>query len=133
MFHTGQLKKDDIAQKGLLQLQIHTKTTFQLWITMPPKTLRFSLYLPLPFTIKKSISTTNTISSSKTVFKLKCTTTIHFNTCSFFNYTISHILGTDSLPISVDNWGSSRQQCLYSYFLVVSKDILKNVNKKPTV
>ena len=44
--------------------------------------------------------------------------------CSIFNYTISHILGTASLPISVNNWGSSKQQCLYSYFFVVSKDIL---------
>ena len=44
--------------------------------------------------------------------------------CSIFNYTISHILGTTSLPISVNNWGSSKQQCLYSYFFVVSKDIL---------
>ena len=58
MFHTGQLKKEDIAQKGLLQLQIHTKTTFQLWVTLPPKILMFSLYLPLPFTITQSISTT---------------------------------------------------------------------------
>ena len=51
VFHTGQLKKEDIEQKGLLQLQIHTKTTFQLWVTLPPKILRFSPYLPLPFTI----------------------------------------------------------------------------------
>ena len=58
MFHTGQLKKEDIAQKGLLQLQIHTKTTFQLWVTLPPKILRFSPHLPLPFTITQSISTT---------------------------------------------------------------------------
>ena len=58
MFHTGQLKKEDIAQKGLLQLQIHTKTTFQLWVTLPPKILRFSPYPPLPFTITQSISTT---------------------------------------------------------------------------
>ena len=58
MFHTGQLKKEDIAQKGLLQLQIHTKTTFQLWVTLPPKILRFSRYPPLPFTITQSISTT---------------------------------------------------------------------------
>ena len=58
MFHTGQLKKEDIAQKGLLQLQIHTKTTFQLWVTLPPKILRFSPYLPLSFTITQSISTT---------------------------------------------------------------------------
>ena len=58
MFHTGQLKIEDIAQKGLLQLQIHTKTTFQLWVTLPPKILRFSPYPPLPFTITQSISTT---------------------------------------------------------------------------
>ena len=58
MFHTGQLKKEDIAQKGLLQLQIHTKTTFQLWVTLPPKILRFSPYPPLPFTITQSVSTT---------------------------------------------------------------------------
>ena len=63
-----QLKKEDIAHKGLLQLQIQTKTTFQLWVTWPPKILRFSPYLPLPFTITQSISTTNTISSSTTVF-----------------------------------------------------------------
>ena len=58
VFHTGQLKKEDIEQKGLLQLQIHTKTTFQLWVTLPPKILRFSPYLPLPFTITQLISTT---------------------------------------------------------------------------
>ena len=33
VFHTGQLKKEDIAQKGLLLLQIHTKTTFQPQVT----------------------------------------------------------------------------------------------------
>ena len=33
LFHTGQLKKEDIAQKGLLLLQIHTKTTFQPRVT----------------------------------------------------------------------------------------------------
>ena len=58
MFHTGQLKKEDIAQKGLLQLHIHTKTAFQLWVTLPPKILRFSPYPPLPFTITQSVSTT---------------------------------------------------------------------------
>ena len=56
--------------------------------------------------------------------------------CSIFNYTISHILGTASLPISVNNWGSSKQQCLYSYFFVVSKDILNKqilpLKKPPT-
>ena len=58
MFHTGQLKKEDKAQKGLLQLQIHIKITFQLWVTLPPKILRFSPYPPLPFTITQSVSTT---------------------------------------------------------------------------
>ena len=29
MFHTRQIKKEDMRQKGLLQLQIYTKTTFQ--------------------------------------------------------------------------------------------------------
>ena len=63
---------------------------------------------------------------------------IDFNTCSIFNYTISHTLGTASLPFSVNNyWGSSRQQCLYSYFFVVSKDILNkqilpSTEKPPT-
>ena len=49
--------------------------------------------------------------------------TIHFSTCSIFNYTISNILGTASLPISVNNWRSSRQQCLYSYFFVVKTSL----------
>ena len=31
---------------------------FQLWVTLPPKILRFSPYPPLPFTITQSISTT---------------------------------------------------------------------------
>ena len=137
MFHMGQLMKEDLAQKGLLQWQIHTKPTYQLWVTLPPKISRFSPHLPLPFKIMQSISTTNTISSSTTVFYLKCTTTILFNTCSIFNYTISHILGTASLPISVNNWGSSRQQCLYSNFFIVSKDIpnkqiLPSTEKLPT-
>ena len=47
MFHTGQLKKEDIAQKGLLQLQIHTKTTFQLWVTLEVLTLPVLTFLQI--------------------------------------------------------------------------------------
>ena len=136
MFHTGQLKKEDIAQKGLLQLQIHTKTTFQLWVTLPPKILRFSPYPPLPFTITQSVSTT-TPSVAQQQFSNLSVPPQSTSMCSIFNYTISHILGTASLPISVNNWESSRQQCLYSYFFVVSKDILNkqilpSTEKPPT-
>ena len=45
------------------------------------------------------------------------------NSCAIFNYTISHILWTASLPISVRN-REATQQGLYSYFFVVSKGIL---------
>ena len=79
-----------------------------------------SPHLPLPFTITQSISTTTPSVAQQ----------------QFSNWSIppqSTSIHSYSLPISVNNWGSSRQQCLYSYFFVVSKDILKNVNKKPTV
>ena len=47
VFHTGHLKKEDIAQKGLLQLQIHTKTTFQLWVTLEVLTLPVLTFLQI--------------------------------------------------------------------------------------
>ena len=45
-----------------------TKTTFQLWVTLPPKISRFLPYLPLPFTITQSISTTITPSVAQQQF-----------------------------------------------------------------
>ena len=136
MFHTGQLKKEDIAQKGLLQLQIHTKTTFQLWVTLPPKILRFSPYLPLPFTITQSTSTTTPSVAQQQFSNLSVppqSTSIHVPSSTTQSVTFWELPAF----LSVNNWGASRQQCLYSYFFVVSKDILNkqilpSIEKPPT-
>ena len=92
--------------------QNHFSTTGNL----ATKISMFSPKLPLPYSITQSVFTTKTISSS-TVFTLECTTTIHFNKCSIFNNTISHILGTASLPTLVNNRGVFKAATLVQLFL----------------
>ena len=120
---TAQERTEYIAQKGLLLLQIHTKTTFQPRVTQPPKSQ--CSHLSCPYLIQ----------SHNQSLQQKPSVAQQFSHLSVPPQSTSITVPSSTTP-SVTFWelpvflpqsiigGLSRQQHLYSYFFVVSKDIL---------